>query len=89
MKYKSSKTSASKKIFSCPKTLKCCCSSESLIKSWRLVMHKSVSLTGQQPLTIRVFNITQAPKIQPVPQIVMLFLSKHPLVFGTFLIKII
>ena len=47
-------------------------------------MHKNVSLTGQQPLTFRVFNITQATKIQPVPQIVMLFLAKHPLGFGTF-----
>ena len=87
MKHQSSIISASKKLISCPKTLKCRCSSESLITSWGLVMHKSVSLTGQQPLTFRVFNITQAPKIQPVPQIVMLFLAKHPLGFGTFFEK--
>ena len=51
------------------------------------MMHKNVSLTGQQPLTFRVFNITQATKIQPVPQIVMLFLAKHPLGFGAFFDK--
>ena len=87
MKHQSSIISASKKIISCPKTLKCRCSSESLITSWGLVMHKSVSLTGQQPLTFRVFNITQATKIQQVPQIVMLFLAKHPLGFWDFFDK--
>ena len=59
----------------------------SLITRGGLVMHQSASLTGQQPLAFQVFNITQATRIQPVPQIVKLFLAKHPLGFGAFFDK--